>query len=146
MGKERDDVKTYRVRAPVQRRVALAREAMVQPFAAWAGPRLARLSELSENGYAIVTLREGEKETTLVCRGLANEGNDFRRLFARLRGQGLLPRGAVVTHVFVRRALVWESIDVAKECFKSGDALVVVVLVPPLLKQSKRAIRKVRLD
>ena len=150
MGKEHKDVGAFRARTPIHPRLGPSRDSTTLPFANWAAGSTARLSEVSENGYVVVTLREATGETTVVCRGLANEGNDCRRLFARLRRGGILSASASIGQVFIRRELVWEPIDFCKECFRSGESLVVVVHEPrppdavPRRKTAKRAIRKYR--
>ena len=121
-------------------------------FAPWCQPQMAKLSEISDNGYAIVTLRKATGETTFVCRGLANEGNASSKLIQRLRDSQLISHSASVTQMYLCRELVWEPLRPDKTFFRSGDSLVLVIREPRLIKRPGRGnarsgvIRKLRFD
>ncbi len=151
MGKECEGTGMYRRRAMGKARVS-GGERTPSMFTPWCQPKTAKLSEISDNGYAIVTLRKATGETTIVCRGLANEGNSSSRLIKRLRDGQLISRSASVAHIYLCRELVWESLNPEKTFFRSGDSLVLVLREPRLTKRPGRGnvrsgvIRKLRFD
>ena len=150
MGKENEGMPKYRKRVPIKPRVGPNGDSTAWTFASWCEPGFPKPSDVSENGYAVVTLRGAEGETTVVCRGLANEGNESNNLITRLREGNLISHSASVTQIFLCHDLVWESLSPAKASFRSGDSLVLVVREPrpikrPLSKKAPpKAIRKVR--
>ena len=151
MGKECEGTPTYRRRALLKARVGVG-ERGGETFAPWCQEKMAKLSEICDNGYAIVTLRKASCETTIVCRGLANEGNASSALIKRLRDSQLLSHSAKVLHMYLCHELVWESLSPEKTYFRSGDSLVLIIREPRLLKRPARGsarsgvIRKLRFD
>lgn len=91
------------------------------------------LQQLREDGHVVVTVRfpsnrDGSRnETPMLCRGLANEGNTFPLLVKLLRTKGKIPQRGGTFTFFVRRGFVWEAVTPAKDTFKSGESLLLLV-------------------
>ena len=83
--------------------------------------------ELAEDGHAVVIIRTKLADTTAICKGLANEGNNYYVLTRLLRLKGLIAKQGRPGVFFTRKGFVWETVDVNKDSFRSGDCLMLIV-------------------
>ena len=83
--------------------------------------------QVIEDGYAVIVVRNSILDTTIVCKGLANQGNSYGYIMKLLRLKGFVSKREKVDSVFVKNALAWEAADPVKETFRSGDHLLMVV-------------------
>ena len=83
--------------------------------------------ELSEDGYAIVIVRTKFTDTTILCRGLANEANTYAYLSKILQQKGLISNKGNPGAFFLRKGFVWETVNPQKDTFRSGNCVMLVV-------------------
>ena len=96
--------------------------------------------DVSEDGYATVILRTNKVDTSIICKGLANESNTCGVLIKLLRTKSLITMHERIGAFFIRNGLSWDSIDPEKDTFRSGDCLLLVIQ-QPLAPKVKKVIR-----
>ncbi len=94
--------------------------------------------QVVEDGYALVLIKSPHYDTSVICKGLSNEGNKYSSLLKMLQKRGLVAKQERIKAFFIRKAFVWEAIDPAKDTFRSGDNVMIIVDD----KQSVAGVRK----
>ena len=83
--------------------------------------------ELAEDGYAIVIVRTEFTDTTVLCRGMANEANTYAYLSKILQQKDLITNKGNPGSFFLRKGFVWETVNPQKDTFRSGNCIMLVV-------------------
>ena len=93
-------------------------------------------SQLVEDGRVIVNIIKSSRlQVTMVCMGLANEGNRYTKLLGTLKRQGHLARWDRVLTVAILQDLTWSPIDHRHARFNSGDHVLLTLAPSSRLKR-----------
>ena len=99
------------------------------------------LSEIKEDGQAIVTMRTRHFDTTVMWSGISNEGNTYTKLITLFQTKGWIGKLDKVKSFSILKDEIWQTVGSLEETFNSGSKILMVLEDLPLIKQSK-AIKK----
>ena len=98
--------------------------------------------ELAEDGQVTVNIRSAGKDTILVWKGLPYEGNKFSQLSSVFKAKGLIEKKQRISQLSLYKDLMLYPVDPIKDCFQSGDNIIVQVEERKNLKKPKRKQKK----
>eukprot|EP00831_Metopus_contortus_P037174 TRINITY_DN2930_c0_g1_i2.p1 TRINITY_DN2930_c0_g1~~TRINITY_DN2930_c0_g1_i2.p1 ORF type:complete len:255 (-),score=5.07 TRINITY_DN2930_c0_g1_i2:120-884(-) len=84
------------------------------------------LKKMKEEGKVTVTIREEGRDSTLKCSGFLSEGNKISSLILVLYQKCLIGATTSITHIMIKRNLIWSSVNYKTDCFKAGDCFMIL--------------------
>ena len=84
-------------------------------------------ADINEDGAALVTVRNDNIDTDVVCSGISNEGNTQAFLVQLLKKKSLVPKKSQTQTMFLFKNFVWSPFNPATSTFRSGDRLMLIV-------------------
>ncbi len=98
------------------------------------------VNDVSEHGSVLVIVKEGSKETVLLCNGMANEGNTYHSLVVVLTRKGYVPYLFRCFQCFHCVDFLWVPVDANRDVYNSGES--VLLLIEPLPPSETEAVTK----
>ena len=93
----------------------------------WTPTETACSNDVKENGQVYVVIRQRGKDVKVICKGLANKGNNTAEIFKRLMQMGLITPETKVLNFLKYRNNMWFKEDVQSTLVNSGDALMIMI-------------------
>jgi len=81
--------------------------------------------KISENGHALIIIKQKDIESKILCTGFTRIGNKYTRLIKALRSKGYIPIGRKVRGVMRDKKFMNVKVNVRKESFMAGDRIII---------------------
>ena len=142
MGKDKEGAKRLIKRPKMQARSQNRENLLGELAKQWSASQpLPLTANLEEDGYVFAVIESPFVRTTIICKGIAREGNTYGYLTQLLRAKELVPNKGSCGEFYVQAGTTWTKVDPLKDLFRSGDYL---MLLTRGEGEIKKAIKKSR--
>eukprot|EP00826_Nyctotherus_ovalis_P039007 TRINITY_DN3709_c0_g1_i6.p2 TRINITY_DN3709_c0_g1~~TRINITY_DN3709_c0_g1_i6.p2 ORF type:complete len:148 (+),score=21.79 TRINITY_DN3709_c0_g1_i6:180-623(+) len=98
------------------------------------------IKDIIEDGRAVILIKKGAEESSVVCKGLKYTGNKYKDLIKVLKKKRIVPKERGRIMLFVKKEFLWGLANRIKDTFAAGDCILVVI--NPNIQRIRKAIRK----